>query len=60
MIFYYPAVGSAAEELSREGEVRVLVTNLSEEIAADGGDRNRTRLLADFTNKSEALTPMIS
>jgi hypothetical protein len=66
LIFDYTAVGSAAEELSRERVVRVLppedvanvsslwgvLTNLSEEIAADGGDRDRTRLLADLTNKS--------
>ena len=66
MIFDYTAVGSAAEELSRERVVRVLppedvanvsslwgvLTNLSEEIAADGGDRDRTRLLADLANKS--------
>ena len=64
--FDYTAVGSAAEELSRERAVRVLppedsgnasslwgvLTDLSEEIAADGGDRDRTRLLADLANKS--------
>jgi hypothetical protein len=57
LIFDYTAVGSAAEELSRERAVRALpsagatnasslwsaLTDLSEEIAADGGDRDRTR-----------------
>lgn len=66
LIFDYTAVGSAAEELSRERAIRVLppedaasasvlwgvLTDLSEEIAADGGDRVRARLLADLTNKS--------
>lgn len=66
LIFDYTAVGSAAEELSRERAVRVLLpedaanasslwgvlTDLSEEIAADGGDRDRARLLADLANKS--------
>lgn len=66
LIFDYTAVGSAAEELSRERAVRILppedaatasslwgvLTDLSEEIAADGGDRDRTRLLADLANKS--------
>jgi hypothetical protein len=62
LIFDYTAVGSAAEELSRERAIRVLppedstnasslwslLTDLSEEIAADGGDRDRTRLVADL------------
>ena len=66
LIFDYTAVGSAAEELSRERAVRVLppedaakasslwgvLTDLSEEIAADGGDRDYTRLLTDLANKS--------
>lgn len=66
LVFDYTAVGSVAEELSRERAVRVLppedaantsslwgiLTDLSEEIAADGGDRDRTRLLADLSNKS--------
>jgi hypothetical protein len=66
LIFDYTAVGSAAEELSRERAVRVLppedatnasflwsaLTDLSEEIAADGGDRDRTRIIADLVSKS--------
>jgi hypothetical protein len=66
LIFDYTAIGSAAGELSRERAVRVLppedaamasslwgvLTDLSEEIAADGGDRDRTRLLADLVSKS--------
>jgi hypothetical protein len=66
LIFDYTSVGSAAEELSRERAVRVLMPgdsanasslwtvliDLSEEVAADGGERNRPRLLADLTNKS--------
>ena len=62
LTFDYTAVGSAAEELSRERAIRVLpsasatnasslwsaLTDLSEEIAADGGDRDRTRLIADL------------
>jgi hypothetical protein len=66
LIFDYTAVGSAAEELSRERAVQVLphedtakasslwgvLIDLSEEIAADGGDRDRTRLLTDLANKS--------
>jgi len=66
LIFDYTAVGSAAEELSRERAVRVLppedaakasilwraLIDLSEEVAADGGDRNSARLLADLANMS--------
>jgi hypothetical protein len=66
LIFDYTAVGSAAEELSRERAVRVLppqdamnasslwnaLTDLSEEIAADGGDRDHTRLIDDLVSKS--------
>lgn len=66
LIFDYTAVGSAAEELSRERAVRVLppedatsasslwgaLTDLSVEIAADGGDRDRARLVADLGKKS--------
>lgn len=66
LIFDYAAVGSAAEELSRERAVRVLppedamnasslwstLTDLSEEIAADGGDRDLTHLTADLVSKS--------
>lgn len=69
LTFDYTAVGSAAEELSRERAVRVLppedaakasplwsvLTDLSEEIAANGGDRDRTRLLADLASKSIRL-----
>lgn len=69
LIFDYTAVGSAAEELSRERAVRVLppedaggaaslwsaLTDLAEEIAADGGDRDRARLLTDISNKSIRL-----
>ena len=69
LIFDYTAVGSAAEELSRERAVRVLppedvtnasslwsaLTDLSEEIAADGGDRDRTRLIADLVSNSIRL-----
>ncbi|MGE3647652.1 MAG: hypothetical protein AB7G10_04900 [Reyranellaceae bacterium] len=66
LIFDYTSIGSAAEELSRERAVRVLppedaasasslwgvLTDLSEEIAADGGDRDRARLLTDLASKS--------
>jgi hypothetical protein len=66
LIFDYTAVGSATEELSRERAVRLLppedatnasslwsaLTDLSEEIAADGGDRDRPRLIADLVSKS--------
>lgn len=66
LVFDYTAVGSSAEELSRERAVRVLpgedaanastlwsvLTDLSEEIAADGGDRDRARLIADLAQKS--------
>jgi len=66
LIFDYTAVGSAAEELSRERAVRVLppedaasasslwnvLTDLCEEIAADGGDRDRVCLLADLAKRS--------
>jgi hypothetical protein len=66
LTFDYAAIGSIAEELSRERAVRVLpredgakassfwgvLTDLSEEIAADGGDRDCTRLLADLANRS--------
>jgi hypothetical protein len=66
LVFDYTAVGSATEELSRERSVRVLppedavkastlwavLTDLAEEIAADGGDRDRARLAVDLANKS--------
>ncbi|BFG81444.1 hypothetical protein PTKU46_94780 [Paraburkholderia terrae] len=66
LIFDYTAVGSAAEDLARERAVRVLppegaanasilwnvLTDLAEDMAADGGDRDRTRLVADLLNKS--------
>jgi len=66
LIFDYTAVGSATEELSRERAVRVLppedaanasslwsaLTDLAEEIAGEGGDRDRTRLVADLVSKS--------
>ncbi|WP_154661148.1 NACHT domain-containing protein [Microvirga lotononidis] len=69
LIFDYTAVGSAAEELSRERAVRVLppkdaanasslwsiLTDLAEEIAADGGDRDHERLSADLVGKSICL-----
>ncbi len=69
LIFDYTAIGSAAEELSRERAVRVLppegaggaaslwsaLTDLAEEIGADGGDRDRARLLTDIQNKSIRL-----
>jgi hypothetical protein len=66
LIFDYTAVGSATEELSRERAARVLpaedgldasalwsaLTSLSVEIATDGGDRDRARLIADLAGKS--------
>lgn len=66
LIFDYTAVGSSAEELSRERAVRVLppkdaakasslwsvLTDLAEEIAAEGGDRDHIRLVADLAAKS--------
>ena len=66
LVFDYTAVGSAAEELSRERAVRVLLPedamnasslwsaliDLSEDIAADGGDRDRARVTADLVSKS--------
>lgn len=66
LVFDYTAVGSATEELSRERAVRVLppedaanastlwsvLTDLAEEIAGDGGDRDRARLIADIVGKS--------
>jgi hypothetical protein len=69
LIFDYTAVDSVAEELARERAVRVLLpedaanasllfstlTDLSEEIATDGGDRDRTRLIADLIRKSIRL-----
>jgi hypothetical protein len=66
LVFDYTAVGSATEELSRERAVRVLppenaanastlwsvLTDLAEEIAGNGGDRDRARLVADLVGKS--------
>ena len=69
MVFDYTAVGSAAEELARERAVRVLpvedatkasslwrnLIDLSEEIAADGGDRDRPRLVDDLAGLGTTL-----
>jgi len=66
LVFDYTAVGSVTEELSRERAVRVLppedaanastlwsvLTDLAEEIAGDGGDRDHARLIADIVGKS--------
>jgi hypothetical protein len=66
LVFDYTAFGSATEELSRERAVRVLppedtakastlwnvLIDLAEEVAADGGDRDRARLAADLANRS--------
>jgi hypothetical protein len=66
LVFDYTANGSATEELSLERAVSVLppedaakastlwsvLTDLAEEVAADGGDRDRARLAADLANRS--------
>ena len=69
LVFDYTAVGSATEELSRERALRMLppedaesastlwsvLTDLAEEIAESGGDRDRARLVADLLGKSIRL-----
>ena len=66
LVFDYTVVGSFAEELSRERAVRVLppedsanasslwgvLTDLAEEIASDGGERDLAHLINDLTRKS--------
>lgn len=69
LVFDYTAEGSASEELSRERAVRVLPPTRAADasmlwsvlldsalaVAADGGDRDRLRLVADLRAKSLAI-----
>lgn len=66
LIFDYTAVGSASEELSRERAVRILppakagdaatlwsaLIDVALAVAADGGDRDRLRLVGDLNARS--------
>ena len=44
--------GLPQENTTKASSLCGALTDLSEEIAADGGDRDRTRLLTDLANKS--------
>ena len=66
LVFDYTTVGSSSDELARERAVRVLppedatgasglwstLTDLALEVAADGGDRDHTRLIEDLRAES--------